>query len=265
MSKFIKSFDTTAELNAFLDGAESGFYLLRDNSDNTDSRIHYERVVNIPNFCVKAIEDSTVAFSRTDRNLQYSLDYGKTWVDYIGQTVSISTGAKMYWRRTVSTGFNNSIGKFTFTGNVALQGNIHSLLAIDFENLTSFQGWTGVFAETFISQTAITSIEKLRLPATTLQGGCYSNMFNQCSNITGAAPVLPATTLPSSCYQFIFYGTKINKITTYAEDISASYCLSSWLSGVPSTGDFYNLGGATYTTGGSGIPSGWTEHTQLPD
>lgn len=29
------------------------------------------------------------------------------------------------------------------------------------------------------------------------------------------------------------------------------------------TGDFYNLGGATYTSGDSGIPTGWTEHTLL--
>jgi hypothetical protein len=55
----------------------------------------------------------------------------------------------------------------------------------------------------------------------------------------------------------------INSITTYANDISATDCLFNWLSGVASTGDFYNLGGATYPTGTSGIPTGWTEHTSL--
>ena len=39
--------------------------------------------------------------------------------------------------------------------------------------------------------------------------------------------------------------------------------MKDWLNGVSATGDFYNLGGATYTTGTSGIPSGWTVHTSL--
>jgi hypothetical protein len=35
--------------------------------------------------------------------------------------------------------------------------------------------------------------------------------------------------------------------------------LIDWLKNVASTGTFHNLGSATYPSGASGIPTGWTE------
>ena len=97
------------------------------------------------------------------------------------------------------------------------------------------------------------------LPATTLANYCYSNMFNSCTSLT-TTPELPATTLAGSCYRSMFNGcTKLNSITVYADDISASGCTDYWLSSVASSGTFRNLGTATYPTGTSGIPTGWTE------
>ena len=102
------------------------------------------------------------------------------------------------------------------------------------------------------------------LPATTLSEGCYVNMFRDCTALT-TTPALPATTLTNYCYARMFSGcTSLNNVTTYATDISATNCLNNWLDGVSATGDFYNLGGATYPTdSASGIPTGWTEHTSL--
>ena len=102
------------------------------------------------------------------------------------------------------------------------------------------------------------------LPATTLVNDCYRNMFYYCTSLT-TAPALPATTLVDWCYSNMFYGcTALTKVTTYATDISAYDCLNSWLYNVSATGDFYNLGGATYSIEDpSGIPLGWTEHTTL--
>ena len=101
------------------------------------------------------------------------------------------------------------------------------------------------------------------LPATTLAQYCYMNMFRDCTSLT-TAPVLPATTLAQGCYGNIFNGcTSLNSVTTYANNISAPNCLTNWLSGVAATGDFFNLGNASYTEGASGIPSGWTEHNSL--
>lgn len=101
------------------------------------------------------------------------------------------------------------------------------------------------------------------LPATTLTQGCYQNMFTNCTSLT-QTPALPATTLSMFCYHSMFQGcTNLNKVTTYATDISEYNCLFNWVQNVAATGDFYNLGGATYEIGTNGIPTGWTEHTSL--
>jgi hypothetical protein len=97
------------------------------------------------------------------------------------------------------------------------------------------------------------------LPATTLTNNCYQYMFRDCTSLT-TAPSLPATTLTNYCYESMFNGcTSLNSITVYADDISATYCTYSWLLNVASSGTFRNLGTATYPTGASGVPFGWTE------
>ena len=103
------------------------------------------------------------------------------------------------------------------------------------------------------------------LPATTLADGCYKSMFDGCTSLT-TAPALPATTLSGGCYESIFSGcSNLNKVLTYAEDISTSNCTTNWLNNVASSGTLYNAGSAVYTTDNpSGIPTGWTEVTTVP-
>ena len=98
------------------------------------------------------------------------------------------------------------------------------------------------------------------LPATTLAVYCYQNMFNGCTSLV-KAPTLPATTLEYSCYQFMFDGcTKLSYIKCLATKISAS-SLSNWVNGVASSGTFVKDANMTsWTTGISGIPTGWTVH-----
>ena len=97
-----------------------------------------------------------------------------------------------------------------------------------------------------------------KLPATKMATECYRQLFKNCSSLVNA-PELPAKTLAEGCYQQLFYGcSKLNNVTIYANDISATNCTLKWLSNVASTGTFRNLGTATYPTGESGIPTGWT-------
>ena len=113
----------------------------------------------------------------------------------------------------------------------------------------------------FYGCTGLTSAPAL--PATTLANYCYTQMFQDCISLT-TAPALPATTLANYCYTQMFQGcTSLNEVTIYADDISATSCLFTWLKNVAATGDFYNLGSATYPSGASGIPTGWTEHNTL--
>ena len=97
------------------------------------------------------------------------------------------------------------------------------------------------------------------LPATTLANSCYDQMFYGCSSLT-TAPELPATTLENNCYRYMFYYcSKLNYIKMLATDISASSCLTNWVSGVASSGTFVkNPAMNSLPTGVSGIPSGWT-------
>ena len=100
------------------------------------------------------------------------------------------------------------------------------------------------------------------LPATNLQYYCYDAMFEGCTALT-TAPVLPATTLAHYCYRNMFRDcSSLATVTTYANTLAYDATLH-WLYGAAATGDFYNLGSATYTSDDSGIPSGWTEHTSL--
>ena len=97
------------------------------------------------------------------------------------------------------------------------------------------------------------------LPATTLVDYCYCLMFENCKSLT-TAPKLPATTLAESCYDRMFNGcTNLNHIECLATDKTAANCTLEWLVGVSSTGTFIkNKDMTDWTTGSSGIPSGWT-------
>jgi hypothetical protein len=97
------------------------------------------------------------------------------------------------------------------------------------------------------------------LPATTLANDCYDRMFSGCTSLI-TAPELPATTLANYCYYYMFNGcSKLNYIKMLATDISASNCLTNWVSGVASTGTFIKHPNMTsLATGVDGIPTGWT-------
>lgn len=94
------------------------------------------------------------------------------------------------------------------------------------------------------------------LPATTLTASCYYMMFQYCSSLT-TAPELPASTLTNGCYEQMFFGcTSLNYIKCLAETFGVS--TSGWVYNVSPTGTFVKSANATWATGDSGIPSGWT-------
>ena len=101
------------------------------------------------------------------------------------------------------------------------------------------------------------------LPATILASSCYNGMFQGCTSLK-TAPALPATTLESWCCKSMFQGcTKLSYIKCLATDISATNCTLDWVDGVASTGKFVKDANMTsWTTGTSGIPSGWDVVTE---
>lgn len=103
-------------------------------------------------------------------------------------------------------------------------------------------------------------VSGIELPAMTLSVDCYRELFRECSNLAVGAPVLPAPTLVQECYKQMFSDAKVTSITCLATDISAPNCLENWVSNIKTgNGTFYKAPGMTsWTTGASGIPSGWT-------
>ena len=180
---------------------------------------------------------------------------------------------------------NRGVGTFSSTGKFKAQGNIMSLLfGADFKGKTDLTGKSYAFYNLFSSNSNLVNVQNLSLPATTLAESCYDSMFYGCTSLVNAptlpattlavycyqnmfngctslvkAPTLPATTLEYSCYQFMFDGcTKLSYIKCLATKISAS-SLSNWVNGVASSGTFVKDANMTsWTTGISGIPTGWT-------
>lgn len=101
------------------------------------------------------------------------------------------------------------------------------------------------------------------LPATTLADSCYVNMFRNCSSLVNA-PELPATTLDAQCYQYMFYGCTSLKTIRCRAKVTASSATVYWLYGTSSSGILYGHSEYGWSSGISGIPSGW-EFVELTD
>lgn len=200
--------------------------------------------------------------------VSYSTDNGKTWTsvqnsssNVVITTPAIPVGGRVLWKSDADTFATSSsvYSHFSSTGKFNVSGNIMSLQYGEF-----FAGHTALknFAYTFaflFRGCKIVSAGNLIMPATTLRSTCYRTLFYQCKNLT-TAPVLPAETLGRNCYYSMFNGcTVLNYVKCLATNISASSCTSTWLDGVAATGTFVKSPNmSSWTTGTSGIPSGWT-------
>ena len=113
------------------------------------------------------------------------------------------------------------------------------------------------YAYMFQGCTSLVNVPSI-LPSTTLKLACYCYMFKGCRNLVNA-PELPAETLVQECYFQMFYGcSSLKYIKCLATNISATNCTGTWVINVPSGGTFVkNASMSGWTTGVSGIPSGW--------
>jgi len=210
--------------------------------------------------------DITTEGSAPAITLYYSTDkvdwqQSSGWVDIEPQSKVYMKANTDKWATTSATDYNH-FGSLDDDFNVG--GNIMSLLYGDnYKDVTTFgTNNTYAFAWLFYGSKVVDA-SQLKLPTNTVTS-CYNGMFKGCTSLT-TAPALPATTLNPLCYRQMFQGcTLLNKIVSYAEDASvAGIKTMQWLDGVSATGDFYNLGNAGYSSGVSGIPTGWTVHTSL--
>ena len=183
----------------------------------------------------------TLQFSTDKRNWStVTFDWSKTGNKNIDIPTVLNTGDKMYFRNDTdkfSYGINDSIYSkdcseisFSTNKNTNVGGDIRTLLNyIDVE--TSSMLYNGTFNRLFENNTHIVDASNLRLPYTSLESDCYTNMFQGCSSLT-TAPALPATSLESSCYRFMFYGcTSLTTAPTLPATTLASSCYNSMFYG----------------------------------
>ena len=116
----------------------------------------------------------------------------------------------------------------------------------------------GCYYDMFYECTNLVNVQDI-FPATTLALNCYSRMFYGCTSLT-TAPVLPATTLANSCYSSMFYRCQnLTYVKAMFLSVGSSSNITSWLTGVSTTGTFVKNANATWAD--AGIPEGWTIET----
>ena len=237
----------------------------------------------------EAIDNCTFTWNDPKGNIHmyYSSDNGSTWTEMQSgvATPTINAGQKIILKSNTNQSFYTDEAVFSSVGRFNVMGNIMSLQDGDnFTNSTATAA-TWMFGTLFLECTTLVNANNLIIPdvtfqgadfylmfygctslltapvlaATTLAGSCYEHMFDGCTSLT-IAPELPATTLANYCYRYMFQNcTSLSAITCLATDISATDCTDNWLSNVAASGTFTkNASMSSWTTGASGVPSGWT-------
>lgn len=156
---------------------------------------------------------TTSAFTST---ISYSKDNGTTWTSITSSTgntapsIPVNGGDIVLFKGNNLTYSLDSLyyldhAYFKSNFYYSIEGNILSLVYGDtYSGQTELPQESGfTFSGLFIDNTGLTSASGLSLPATTLSKGCYSFMFQGCTNLT-SIPELPATTLAESCYYGMF-------------------------------------------------------------
>lgn len=211
-------------------------------------------------------EDGYILFSNWSgctSEVSYSLDSGATWTPYTTSLTNLSVGDKIMWKGHVisQTDHNSHYGRFGSFYSICkinVEGNIMSLLYDDFFVGKTDLMYPYIFSGLFYMNEYIVSAENLVLPATVLTPYCYQGMFGQCYLLT-KAPQLIALNLSEGCYAGMFYSARtLSDVTCYATNISATNCTIDWLGGVAASGTFKCPSSTNWTSGDSGIPSGWT-------
>jgi len=158
---------------------------------------------NIP-LTFTAIEaDSSIKLSKTGSpttsGLQYSLDNGNTWNEYIIDTIINlnNVNDNVQFKNTLDELSLNEYNyvHFSMTGKIKSSGNIQSLLNYS-ESCKPY-----CFYRLFVS--CLSLVTAPELPSIILAKGCYDQMFRGCISLT-KAPELPATILANACYLGMF-------------------------------------------------------------
>lgn len=228
-----------------------------------NKEVHYNPYVHDYSqdyFTTVALENGTISFDilksiGTDMitSISYSTDNGKTWTttnnvddksENLVINVSVSEGDKLLWKGVAQQltyydnddeDFYNSF--FSSDCEFDVMGNVMSLLYGDNfvgETTITKEGcFFGLFYDYYDGEKEclVVNANNLKLPATTLVGNCYRDMFQGCINLT-TAPELLATTLADGCYRSMFSGcTSLTSAPQLPATTLTSSCYESMFKG----------------------------------
>ena len=229
------------------------------------------------------LSDGKLSFSTPPSSLRYSTDGGETKLAYTGE-IDVSEGTSICIFADRSSWEDLRIN---CTSDCYVYGNVMSLIDMD-DYASETEVFERAFSNLFNGNIYIKNhpTKKLVLPATELEDYCYSYMFCGCTGLTAApelpateledycyqgmfrdctklssAPALPAETLEDYCYIYMFNGcTELSSISCSATNITtATSPTLNWVTDVADSGTFRKPSTMNdWTSGDSGIPSGWS-------
>ena len=204
----------------------------------------------------------------------YSTDNGTNWTTmYITnqgeQTLSVvlNSGETAIWKGEVTAGWTcgstNSTyySNFLGSGDFEVEGNLMSMVwGDDFSGKTTMP--RAACRDMFRDSTNLVSARNFKLTATSFGGNGtygYEHMFSGCSKLEQGPDLDAFSTLLTGIYKNFFYNcTSLKYIKCTATNTGAIECTVNWVYGVPSGGTFVKAASKSWSTGTSGIPSGWT-------
>ena len=232
------------------------------------------------------------------KELHYSKNGGSWLTIYsstAGTAINVDAGDEIRFKANgikgsvmaeMSSSFKGSTAYFNLRGNVASmvdENNYQNLTVADDANyrvyylfqgtnvvdasnlilpFTRFVGINSIYGSLFAGCTKLISppeipaaiFENTHIQTSTI----YFRMFQNCTSLT-RAPKLPTVNLCNYCYSSMFEGcTNLNYVECLADTTTGYGSFDDWLNRVSPTGTFVKHPDATWPTGKSGIPNGWT-------
>lgn len=255
MSDYIHLFETQAAHDAVYNGSEytEPWVGLVTANGSVSYNSEYNKLKSMP-FTIEALGSGNLGWSLGNGDtLSYSKNGGE-WQTMDSTTlVPVVQGDKVQFKGEV-TQFNDG-EEYGYTPHIDYgeeQGNVEFNIMGNIMSLT--YGDNFIASSTTISDnrfmfifnyTRVVSAEHLVLPATTLAGSCYFEMFRGCTSLT-TAPVLPATTMTEYCYAKMFRGcTSLTKAPALPAISLVEGCYSSMFQGCTSLTNAPNLPATT--------------------
>ena len=294
MSKYIKSFNSAAELISYYNTAEGKKYYTLMNTAGEEgigtSITSGKKIISAYKskydyLTFTAVEAGAIVRynNLTNTTAEYSTDGGLTWNNGVNVNVTLTNiGDSVKYRGVISGNLSIDIStrRFYMSKKISASGSIMSMYNNNPDDTEIV--YKSAFANMFYGCTSLTTAPEL--PATTIINSCYNGMFNGCTNLTTApelpatslfdycyggmfrgctslttAPELPATNLVNSCYTCMFENcSSLTSVTHHITNWNTSNT-GNWLNGVAATGTVKCPANSTIPSDStSGIPTGWT-------